>query len=301
MKNNESVIPFSKNLSHWIGCLKVGHKIGLGYGLAIFVAIVGTTTGFVIGDSYHKEALEREENSLNAYRLVNDLQNKALLIRLDWLELPIVLDKPELVKIQKAAIKEHQADFYQLWTKFKSEFNKTKEENEEKEERIISENDSARQLFKTYSQFPDLYLQQVEELIKNLNFDNIQPAKLETTRTKLANFSNTERSRKLESFAKDLLSLSEEMYEEYEKAEAEFGAAQQLRLKIFFASAVLSVVIAILLAILTNLSNAIDALDENNQGRSFTDIQNTPNQIKISTSISEDMDWVLIKIQDNGA
>ncbi|AFY54524.1 fused histidine kinase/response regulator receiver domain protein [Rivularia sp. PCC 7116] len=48
------------------------------------------------------------------------------------------------------------------------------------------------------------------------------------------------------------------------------------------------------------LSNAIDALDESNQGCSFADIQNLPNQITINTSLSEDMQSILIKIQDNG-
>ncbi|KST64296.1 sensor histidine kinase [Mastigocoleus testarum] len=296
MKNNENAIPLSKQLNQWVGYLKVGHKIGLGYGLAIFVAILGTTTGFVIGDSYHKEALEREEASLNAYRLVNDLQNKALLIRLDWLELPIILDKPELVKKQKAAIKEHQTEFKRLWVKFKSKFNKTEEKEEEKQESIISENYSARLIYESYSQFPDLYLQQVEELIKNLNFNNIQPTKLETTRTQLTNFSNTEYSRKLEYFAKDLLSLSQEMYEEYEKAEAEFAVAQQLRLKIFFASAVLSVLIAILLATFTSraiskpLQSVTDVAQKTTQEANFdlqAPVTTSDETGKLATSLNQ--------------
>ncbi|AFY54526.1 histidine kinase with HAMP domain [Rivularia sp. PCC 7116] len=281
MKNSESTTAPSKNLNQWVGYLKVGHKIGLGYGLAIFVAILGTTTGFVIGDSYHNEALEREEKSLNAYRLVNDLQTKVLLIRLDWLELPIVLDKPQLVKKQSVAIQQHQSEFKQLWVKFKSEFDRIEEE---KEESILRENDSARQLFKTYSQFSDLYLKQVEELINNLNLDNIQATQLETTKTKLTKFSNTESSRNLEYFARDLLSLSEEMYEEYEKAEAEFAVAQRLRLKIFFISAVLSVLIGILLAILTSraISKPLQAVT--NVAQKTTQEANFDLQAPVTTS-----------------
>jgi signal transduction histidine kinase len=48
------------------------------------------------------------------------------------------------------------------------------------------------------------------------------------------------------------------------------------------------------------LANAIDALDESNQNRSFAEIQNRPNTINIITQISADNQSVLIKIKDNG-
>ncbi|MFN6565242.1 MAG: AAA family ATPase [Nostoc sp. ChiSLP01] len=48
------------------------------------------------------------------------------------------------------------------------------------------------------------------------------------------------------------------------------------------------------------LANAIDALEESNQGRSFASIQAQPNQITIQTRLSEDEQQVIIKIVDNG-
>jgi signal transduction histidine kinase len=48
------------------------------------------------------------------------------------------------------------------------------------------------------------------------------------------------------------------------------------------------------------LSNAIDALDEVNQTRSFAEIQADPNQITIRTEISADQKMVKIHIGDNG-
>ncbi len=48
------------------------------------------------------------------------------------------------------------------------------------------------------------------------------------------------------------------------------------------------------------LANAIDALDESNLGRSFTEIQTHPNQIIIQTELSGDRQWAIIKICDNG-
>ena len=47
------------------------------------------------------------------------------------------------------------------------------------------------------------------------------------------------------------------------------------------------------------ISNAIDALDESNQQRSFAEIQQHPNRIQIFTKIIDD-NWVAIHISDNG-
>jgi signal transduction histidine kinase len=48
------------------------------------------------------------------------------------------------------------------------------------------------------------------------------------------------------------------------------------------------------------LANAIDALDESNQGRSFAQIQANPNQIIIKTELSQNQQQCVIRIQDNG-
>lgn len=48
------------------------------------------------------------------------------------------------------------------------------------------------------------------------------------------------------------------------------------------------------------LANAIDALEESNDGRSFEDIQANPNQIKIQTKLAKDRNHVVIYIEDNG-
>ncbi|MEG4216920.1 ATP-binding protein, partial [Microcoleus sp. Pol14C6] len=48
------------------------------------------------------------------------------------------------------------------------------------------------------------------------------------------------------------------------------------------------------------LSNAIDALDESNSGRSFAEIKATPNKITIETELSGDRQQVVIRIKDNG-
>ncbi|MDZ7961347.1 MAG: response regulator [Aulosira sp. DedQUE10] len=48
------------------------------------------------------------------------------------------------------------------------------------------------------------------------------------------------------------------------------------------------------------LANAIDALEESNQGKSFAEIQAHPNQITLKTELESDGQSVAIRIQDNG-
>jgi len=48
------------------------------------------------------------------------------------------------------------------------------------------------------------------------------------------------------------------------------------------------------------LANAIDALEESNKGRSFSEIKARPNQITVQTVMSESKNQVLIRIKDNG-
>ncbi len=48
------------------------------------------------------------------------------------------------------------------------------------------------------------------------------------------------------------------------------------------------------------LANAIDALEQSNIGRSFSDINIKPNQIKISTWLHDNQREIVVSIQDNG-
>lgn len=48
------------------------------------------------------------------------------------------------------------------------------------------------------------------------------------------------------------------------------------------------------------IANAIDALDESNEGKSFSEIQAQPNCITITTQLSTDQQSAIIRIKDNG-
>ena len=48
------------------------------------------------------------------------------------------------------------------------------------------------------------------------------------------------------------------------------------------------------------LANAIDVLDEGNEGKNFAEVKNNPNRITIATELSRDSRMAIVKISDNG-
>jgi signal transduction histidine kinase len=49
------------------------------------------------------------------------------------------------------------------------------------------------------------------------------------------------------------------------------------------------------------IANAIDAIEESNVGRSYSEIENNPKYILIETALTEDKNYAVIRIKDNGA
>lgn len=53
--------------------------------------------------------------------------------------------------------------------------------------------------------------------------------------------------------------------------------------------------------VFTNLiANAIDALEETSQGMSYQLLQEQPNVITVTTELSEDETWAVVRVADNG-
>lgn len=48
------------------------------------------------------------------------------------------------------------------------------------------------------------------------------------------------------------------------------------------------------------LANAIDAMEESNHGKSYTDLEADPNKVLICTALASDQAYVIIRIRDNG-
>ena len=70
-----------QSLGKRLSSLKVGQKIGLGYTLALSIAVCGTIAGFGGGDRYQQETQEREKHARNEVELLHRLQSRVLQAR----------------------------------------------------------------------------------------------------------------------------------------------------------------------------------------------------------------------------
>ena len=84
----------SKNwLKQWLDSVKIGRKIAYGYTLALGIAVLGTTAGLVIGNSYQQYAYQLREDFLEELDLVIQLQNRSLHLQKHQQQFLALLDK----------------------------------------------------------------------------------------------------------------------------------------------------------------------------------------------------------------
>ena len=68
-------------LTGWLRRLKVGQKIGLGYGMALGIGITGTALGIWVGDRYQRQAWNQEAHAREEVSLLSTLQIAVLQTR----------------------------------------------------------------------------------------------------------------------------------------------------------------------------------------------------------------------------
>ncbi|MFW6295845.1 MAG: hypothetical protein ACOC04_01510, partial [Halothece sp.] len=117
-EKTEKQIPlFSRiGLKAWFSRLRVGQKISLGYGLALGIAVVGTTTGIIIGDYYQRKAWVQEEHAQKEIALLHRLQTHVLQIRTHQQQLIPLSEIPALFTEEYAHILSHSEELKKTWS-----------------------------------------------------------------------------------------------------------------------------------------------------------------------------------------
>ena len=95
--------------------LSIGQKISYGYAIALGVAVVGTTVGFVIGDRFQRTALDRHNRAEEEVRLLHRLQASILHARTHQQQfIPLSEDFPAL-RDEYEHFLVHADEINQLW------------------------------------------------------------------------------------------------------------------------------------------------------------------------------------------
>jgi two-component system, NtrC family, sensor kinase len=248
------------NLRQWLFHLKVAQKIGLGYTLALGVAVSGTIAGFTVGNRYYQRAFQQQEHTRHEMELLHRLQTSVLQVRTHQQQLIPLAQSPQNFDEEYGHILHvHGGEVKQFWTDLNI-FVDTQPSwlGGQHTEEIPS-------FLKQYEGVTEAYLRELEHLVEDIR--SSQPtssAAVAKARKLLLDFTNSDLALQFDGISDDLVGLIETSSNEIREANKLAEQSRDIAQKIVIGSIGLSVVIAILLAILTSraISRPIQSLTQ---------------------------------------
>ncbi|MBD2296780.1 HAMP domain-containing protein [Anabaena sphaerica FACHB-251] len=242
-----NLTPDTSNFKYWISHLKVGQKIGIGYGLLLSIAVLGTSIGFLIADHYQRQAQKREEAAIQELYQMSQLKTIVFRVRTNQHKLLLYMDQPKRWQEQYTLLLKYVEQARQIWFDFQANYNI---ENPIIYDSLI-EQKAVYRLLQNYKGF-DAYLQHTGTLFQANNPSQLSPNEIRAAQTQLFNFMHGSSVFRIDDFLDDITRLVEVIAQEYQQANWELKRVEKLRLYIILGSLSLSIAIATLLAIYTS-------------------------------------------------
>ena len=237
-----------QSLEQRLSSLKVGQKIGLGYALALGIAVSGTITGFGVGHRYQQQAGELKEHSRNEVELLHRIQSRVLQARTHQQQLIPLAAYPEKFQDEYAHLQKHKTEIQDLWAELKAFVTNSSslKSDEAHQETMLA-------FLKTYDQVPQSYSQEVERRVERIRQLNLGLATdVKQAQELMLEFTNSDLAIEFDGISDDLVGLIDESYQKLEAAERSQQQAGEFAERIVIISIGLSIAIAILLALLTS-------------------------------------------------
>jgi len=246
-----------QSLGQRLSSLRVGQKIGLGYTLALGIAVCGTIAGFGVGDHYQQETQEQEQHVRNELELLQRLQSRVLQTRTHQQQLIPLAQYPEKYQAEYAHLLKHKAEIQKIWAELKVFVGKYHSVEDPVHHATILA------FLQTYDRVPQLYLQELERRVERIrSLDLASPTDVEQAQALMLEFTNSDLALEFDGISEDLVGFIDHAYQELEVATRSYQQASEVAEKVVVASIGLSVAIAIFLAILTSraIAQPIQAL-----------------------------------------
>jgi signal transduction histidine kinase len=234
---------------NWFYQFRVQQKIALGYGLALGIAIAGTSAGIILADQQQKQAEAMGRDALEELGLVTSLQVGALQTLAHQERSRALLTDSKSCAESCMKLRKHSNQFRQVWEQFEESEGGTK--GQEAIERP-GEVEAVDDFLKKYQGVPEAYSQALEQLLRNFNSSNFTPEEAERLRAGLDQLERSELTNQVNNLADDLTTIAALIHQEYEEAQLAISKSHALRLWVIGASMAGSAAIAIVLSILTS-------------------------------------------------
>ncbi|AFZ12222.1 integral membrane sensor signal transduction histidine kinase [Crinalium epipsammum PCC 9333] len=243
---NQGSVARSKNnwITRSLNFKSIRHKIGLGYALAIGVAILGTTAGQIIGTYYQEQAHDQYKQARDEEHLLTELKTAVLEARSHQQQFIPLIQNAQSFKDEHAHFLRHTQEVKKLFDEVKSyvkENSKTDPDIERVEEWL-----------RTYNGTVAAYFQEIEALINRIDPANLRSPDVPAAQQSLLKFTNGNVALKFDGLSDDLTALIEAAHEEEEEAQENLDEAEALHIKITALSLLFSVITAAALALYTS-------------------------------------------------
>jgi signal transduction histidine kinase len=233
-------------LSYWQAGLPLRQKISWGYGVAVTIALSGTTLGYMIGDYFQYQVVQRELAVQQRRQRLNDLQISLLQTRTHMSEIMTLLDDGKGWREEYAEFLPHYQALQQDWRSLK--------------QLTAADATNGRsaplaapmgELTATYTTAITAYFQQVDQLLARdpTNLDRVPPKQLQQ---QLKNLAKSQTLRQVDNFSEILVPLNVTANQMAAQINQEIETVDRLRLGFSAGGIAISVVIAAYLAWLTS-------------------------------------------------
>ncbi|MDB9314612.1 ATP-binding protein [Spirulina sp. CS-785/01] len=271
----------------WSNC-RIRQKIALGYGVALGVAVVGTTVGIVIGNLYQNRAWNAQKYSQEKISLLSTVQKDILQIQNRQQKLFFLLNEPTLFQDEVVSIQNHYSRLRGNWN-ILQDFIQQKHQQEQKYLSNISENYHSNEqkideFIEQYRNTPQNYWQRLSMIISSIDLPINSENELNNYQEELVDFTNSQYSLRLEEISNELFDLIEIIRRENALTIAGVNEANRIRRNIIVSSMFLSIGIAILLVLYTSRTLTTPLLETTEVAKRVTEESNFQLQAEVQTN-----------------
>jgi signal transduction histidine kinase len=255
----------SKLSLNWIRAkiqrLSIAKKIGYGYTLAIGIAVLGTTIGLVTGDYYQKQAQTQMKIANKQQHLLSDLENAVNAVQSHPQRLVIILGESIWFDYETAKFLGDVNRVKKLISDFKF-FIETHPRN------LVRDTTNLKDLLQGYETNTEAYAGLMQSLWQQIDPPNLTPENIPAAQQRLLTFirgkSATDITVKFDRLSESLSQFK--VGAEFQQAQANqrVEEAETLRLQIIAVSMLLSVAMAVALALITSraIARPIESLTQ---------------------------------------
>ncbi|KAF3888003.1 MULTISPECIES: sensor histidine kinase [Nostocales] len=240
---------FLARINHFINSLSIAKKIGYGYSLSIGLAILGTTSGLLIADYYEKQAQMQLELADRQEDMLRSLENAVITTQLHPQRFITVLDDSVWLEFEKDKFLAN-VDRVKLYLAELESFIK------KNPEQVAVEPEELKKILTKYQSNLTSYTTFIQSFWNQIESPKLElPKKTSSQNDFMVILKGQEAARinvNFELLSEDLSRILIRAKNQKQQANISFSNAQVLRLQTIFGSMVLSVAIAVVLALYTS-------------------------------------------------